>query len=154
MAGEVARQRRPRKRTVPDRYEEFMTGKLTVEDLDDEEIARMQLRSADGSFRGRPPGVIPRELATAFKREQQRRFQQFIAEAVPAAQRAVIELVNSRRLQPGDATRLKAAEAILERFAGKVPDKVEVSAEISTFESVMGEILVDIEEEDDEFHPK
>ena len=127
-----------------------MDGTLSVEDLDDEEVQRMQLRASDGSFKGGRPQSLPRELVTAIQREQQKRFQQFINEAVPAAQRAVLELVNSKKLMPGDATRLKAAEMVLERFAGKTPDRIEVKAEVTQFEGIAADILVDVEEEDED----
>jgi hypothetical protein len=144
---------------TPERYQAFIRGEIDISDLDDEEVQRMQLRSADGSFRGRPPGVIPREFILALKREQQVRFQAWIDEAVPAAQRAILELVNSKRLQPGDATRLKAAQEIIDRFAGKVSDNVNISAEVTTWEAnkdliYAAEIVNDATEEDDEFTAK
>ena len=92
---------------------------------------------------------LPREFVRAIQVEQQRRFHQWIAKNLEDAQKAVMELVNSKSLTPGDATRLKAAQEIIERFAGKTPDRVEVKAEISHFESTIADIVVDIDEEED-----
>lgn len=133
----------------PERYRAFIDGELTVEDLDDEEISRAQLRASDGTFRGGVPMSLPREFVRAIQVEQQRRFHQWIAKNLEDAQKAVMELVNSKSLTPGDATRLKAAQEIIERFAGKTPDRVEVKAEISHFESTIADIVVDIDEEED-----
>jgi hypothetical protein len=134
----------------PERYRAFIDGELTVEDLDDEEIQRMQLRSERGTFQGRPPVSLPREFIMAMQVEQQRRFKHWINVAVPEAQKAILELTKSRNLSPGDATRLKAAEMIIERFAGKTPDKIEVKAEVSVFDQTLSDIIVDLDEEEAE----
>ena len=136
----------------PERYRAFISGELSVEDLDDEEIQRMLLRNERGTFQGRPPISLPREFIRAFQVEQQRRFQNWINTHVEDAQKAIIELVNSKSLSPGDATRLKAAQEILERYAGKTPDKIEVKAEVSVFEETAAEAVIieaDLEEDDD-----
>ena len=112
----------------------------------------MQLRNERGTFQGRPPVSLPREFVQAIRVEQQRRFQHWINTVVPEAQKAVMELVKSNKLQPGDATRLKAAQEILERYAGKTPDKIEVRAEVSVFEETAAEAVIieaDLEEDDD-----
>lgn len=134
----------------PERYRAFIDGDLTVEDLDDEEVQRMQLRNERGTFQGRPPISLPREFIRALQVEQQRRFQHWINTVVPEAQKAVLELVKSRNLSPGDATRLKAAQEVLERYAGKTPDRVEVKAEVSVFDAAVSEIVVDLDEEEAE----
>lgn len=135
----------------PERYRAFIDGEITVEDLDDEEVQRMQLRNERGTFQGRPPVSLPREFIMAIRMEQQRRFQHWINTVVPEAQKAVLELVKSRNLTPGDSTRLKAAQEILERYAGKTPDRVEVKAEVTTFEANMNDVVIeaDLEEEDE-----
>ena len=153
MAGKGVAKRRKHFSSIappPERYRAFIDGELTVEDLDDEEIQRMQLRAADGTFRGGRPISLPREFIMAIQVEQQRRFKHWVATAVPEAQKAVLELTKSRNLTPGDATRLKAAEMILERFAGKTPDKIEVKAEVSVFDQTLSEIVVDLDEEEAE----
>ena len=130
----------------PERYRAFIDGDLTVEDLDDEEIQRMQLRNERGTFQGNPPVSLPREFIQAIRIEQQRRFAHWINTTVPGAQKAVVELMNSKKLMPGDATRLKAAQEIIERYAGKTPDRIEVKAEITNFEASINEIVVDLDE--------
>lgn len=138
--------------SVSPRMQALLDGAITVEDLDDEEILRGQLRSADGSFKGRPTNYLPRELAMAWQREGQKRHQVWVTETVPLAQKTIVKLMSSGMLSPADATKLKAAQWVLERFGGKTPDRVEVKAEVQTWEHVVEDILVDVEEDDDGFN--
>lgn len=148
--GSEVQKRRKRMQPPPARYQAFMDGDLTVDDLDDEEVQRMQLRASDGSFRGGIPHALPREFLNAIRMEQQKRFAHWVNTVIPEAQKTVVELMQSKKLQPGDATRLKAAQEILERFAGKTPERVEVKAEVSVFEQTLSDIIVDFDSEDDE----
>lgn len=138
--------------TVSDRMQKFMDGTLLPEDFDDDEVHRMQLRDKNGSFTGRPSRAIPRELAQAFRAQQQMRLMAWFAEQIPLAQKATMELLNSRHLAPGDATRLRAAESIFERVIGKVQANSEMHVTVSkekSYEDVLEGVLVDVEAEDD-----
>lgn len=130
---------------VADRLEMLISGKLTIEELDDDEIRRMQLRDKNGDFKGRPPKWIPREFALALRSEHARRFSREMSEMVPDALNAIRELVNSKHLAPGDATRLKAAEAILERNFGKIIAQQEINLTVEkgkSFDEFADEVLV------------
>lgn len=156
MSGGVARRpTKPRKQTRIDttRLDLLLSGELSISDLDDEEIRRMQLRNAQGDFRGRAPLYIPREMAMAFRQEFFVRFQRDMNEAVPDAMRAISEMVNSRHLMPGDSTRLRAAELVLERVFGKVTQNVDQHVTVEkgkSFEDFVGEAIIDVEEDDEE----
>jgi hypothetical protein len=135
------------------RLDLLISGELAIEDLDDEEIRRMQLRNAQGDFRGRAPLYVPREMALAFRQEHFRRFQNEMAELVPDALRAIKEQLNSRHLAPGDATRLRAAELVLERNFGKVTQNVDQHVTVDkgkSFEDFVGEAIIDVEPEEDD----
>ncbi|UVF61333.1 hypothetical protein SEA_SPARCETUS_4 [Microbacterium phage Sparcetus] len=152
MAGEVARRPRKIKRVEITRLDKLISGELTVEDLDDEEIQRMQLRNNQGDFRGRAPLYIPRELAMAFRQEHFRRFSREMQEMTPIAIKAIKELATSRHLMPGDATRLRAAELILERNFGKVTQSIDSHVTVDkgkTFDDFVGEAIIDVEEDDE-----
>lgn len=134
------------------RLDLLISGELSIEDLDDEEIRRMQLRNSAGDFRGRAPLYIPREMAMAFRQEHFRRFQKEMAELVPDAIRAIKEQLNSRHLAPGDATRLRAAELVLERNFGKVTQNVDQHVVVDkgkSFEDFVGDAIIDVEPEED-----
>lgn len=110
------------------RYAEFLNGKITVEDLDDEELAAGRLKAKDGTFRGRPPMVIPNELVQAMKREWLGRAQEKLQKALlEHGIGTMVELAKDPLVDP--AVRLRASQMIVERTMGKVPDKIEVAAE-------------------------
>ena len=91
-------------------------------------------------------------MAMAFRQEHFRRFQAEMAEIVPDAIRAVREQVNSRHLSPGDATRLRAAELVLERVFGKVTQNVDSHVVVDkgkTFEDFVGDAIIDVEEDEE-----
>lgn len=135
---------------VPDRYEAFLVGELTVADLDDEEIYRGQIRNVHGDFRGRPPKLVPREFATALQQEVARRFSAEIAALVPDAIKAIQTVLNKKHPQPGDGAVVNAAFKVLERFAGKVPETMNLKAEITSWEKHMTEVVVDYTVDDEE----
>ena len=140
-----------RVRTESERMRMWMSGELKAEDLTDEEVYRGQLMDKDGHFKGRPTLVIPRELAMAFRTESQKRLMQWFQEQVPLAQKATQELLQSRHLAPGDATRLRAAEGVFERVIGKVGQETHLVVDKgSSFDDVLEGVLVDVEAEDDE----
>lgn len=150
--GAVARRKPTRKVIELTRLDKLISGELSIEDLDDEEIRKMQLRNNVGDFRGRPPLYIPRDMAMAFRQEHFRRFGKEMAEIVPDAMRAIKELLNSRHLSPGDATRLRAAELVLERNFGKVTQNVDQHVVVDkgkTFEDFVGDAIIDVEEDDE-----
>jgi hypothetical protein len=133
------------------RLQLLLDGTLTIEELDDEEIRRMQLKDSTGSFKGRPPLWIPHSLALAFKQEFFRRFQSELGEMIPDAMKAIKEQLNSRHLSPGDATRLRAAELVIDRVFGKVTQNVDQHVTLDkgkSFEDFVGDALVDVEEEE------
>lgn len=136
---------------VPDRYTGFITGELSVEDLDDEEVMRGQLRSRNGDFVGRKPNAIPREFMVAIQIEQQKRFQDGLNPLVLDALNTLQYVMQpGYRAQPGDAAKVKAATYIIDRFAGKTPENVQLKAEVSTrFENIANEILIDVDDSDD-----
>lgn len=122
------------------RYAQFLSGVITVEDLDDDELAQGRLKASDGTFRGRPPRVIPSEMVQAMRREWLKRANARLAEAL--LERGIGTLVELAKDSPDDSVRLRAAQAIIERTMGKVPDKIEVAAE-DPVETLFRKILND-----------
>lgn len=139
----------------PARYQAFIDGVLTVEDLDDDEVFKLRLRNKDGSFSGRPPISLPNVFLEAMRREQHKRFTANMAAKVAAAEATIDRLMDPAHV-PGasDATAFKAAQFVIERFAGKTPDNVNIKAEVtSKWDDAMDDVIieVDVEEEDDDF---
>ena len=121
-----------------ERWQAFMEGKLTVQDMDDDELARGQFKARDGTFRGRPPKTIPRDFATQLSRELLKRADSKLRERlILAIETLTQEMINGDR--SGD--RIRAANILLERVMGKVPERVVVSAGRPEWESAVDELL-------------
>lgn len=123
------------------RYAQFMAGNITVDDLDDEELAAGRLKASDGTFRGRPPTVIPQQMVAAMRREWLSRAEGKLREALMQhGIGTLVELAGNDTIDP--AVRLRASEKIIERTMGKVPDKVQFAAE-DPVEALFRRILAD-----------
>ena|SRR5687768_7469571 len=106
------------------RYQDLIDGTLLVEDLTTEELAKGKLMDKDGTFRGRPPKFLPRQLVDAMRSEHHRRINAALEESLSDTVKTMRRIMNDET-QDG-ATRLKAAIYVYERFMGKTPDRVEV----------------------------
>lgn len=110
------------------RYAQLVAGTLSVEDLDDDELAKGQLKASDGTFRGRPPTVVPVELVQAMRREWLARAEARLREALlDKGIGTLTELAGNKTIDP--AVRLRAADKLIERTMGKVPDRVHIAAD-------------------------
>jgi hypothetical protein len=98
-----------------------------VDDLDEEELARGQLRADDGSFVGRPPTLVPREFLLACQREQKRRFEIIFGSEVLGIARSYVELCKSNAIPEKD--RAKMMQYAMERIFGPIPRDIRVSQE-------------------------
>jgi hypothetical protein len=113
---------------VPGRYAKLLSGELSVDDLDDEELSRGQLRSADGKFNGYAPRVVPQVMLQAMRREWMERANSRLRQALmEKGIGTLVRLAGDENVDP--SVRLRAAQTIMDRTMGKVPDKVELTAE-------------------------
>lgn len=125
---------------VTGRYALFLSGKITVEDLDDDELAQGRLKAVDGTFRGRPPKTIPADMVAAMRREWISRAEARLREAL--MEKGIGTLVDLASNAVDESVRLRAAQGIIERTMGKVPDKIHVQAE-DPVETLFRRILAD-----------
>ena len=110
------------------RYAQLYTGELKVEDLSDEELARGRLKASDGTWRGRPPKMVPAQLIQAMRKEWLGRAESRLRSALmDSGIGTLVELAADKTIDPG--VRLRAAQTIMDRTMGKVPDKVTISAD-------------------------
>ncbi len=105
------------------RWHQLLDGDINVEDLETEELQRMQTKDAIGAFGGRAPQV-PHRLARAMKAELLNRGQAIIDGAYTDAVTLLHDIVKDRKARHGD--RIKAAQLIVERSAGRMPETVRV----------------------------
>lgn len=110
-------------------------GEISVEDMDDEEIARMQFRDRNGGWSGQTPAAVPRELIDEMRKEFFKRMNAHLTGMTPSAMHALQQIVNDSKVSASD--RLKAVNMILERTIGKVPDKMEISTGDKPFEVLL-----------------
>lgn len=141
MATERVPFKRKRPTQASPRMQQLIDGEITVEDLDDEELRRGQLRDKNGEFKGRPPLLVPREFYEAITREMLERGNATMRSHMEASIGVIAELMVNKRTPARE--RLAAAQYMLERTAGKIPEKQIVQASISKWEKVLDEVTFD-----------
>lgn len=107
------------------RYKQYLAGQITVDDLDDEELASCGFRAINGTIY--KPRNVPRELVQAFtKAVFDRATQELRANVVRAAQ-TMAEIMQDKTVEPD--VRLKAATTLIERNLGKTPTVVQITGQ-------------------------
>lgn len=129
------RVRKDEKPTATTRYKQFLDGDLTVDDLDDEELACCGFRASDGRIY--KPKNVPRELSNAFQKAIYERAQEELRALTVDAAKTVGEIMKNKTNEPD--IRLKAALSLIERNLGKTPTNVVVSQD-KPFEVVFDDI--------------
>ncbi|AZS12538.1 terminase small subunit [Mycobacterium phage DrLupo] len=103
-----------------DRVQKFLSGFLSVEELDDDEVLNGYVRNDDG----RP--IQSKHLHKRFQQEMTKelmaRMQRFMQMKLPNMLKVLADLAESDFVEPAD--RFKAATWLAERVLGKVPDVV------------------------------
>jgi hypothetical protein len=129
-------------------YQEVKLGEYTwaefCDGLDEEELARGQLKAHDGTFTGRPPSFVPREFLLACQREQKRRFEEIFGSEVIGMAKTYIELCKDTGIPAKD--RAKLLQYAMERVFGGIPKQVMVTAE-QPWEQMMVNVVSDADDE-------
>lgn len=118
------------------RYRQFMAGQLTVDDLEDEELAACGFRASNGSIF--KPKNVPRELAQAFTRAIYERAQVELRSLTVEAAQTMGEIMKNKTVEPD--IRLKAALSIVERNLGKTPQVLAIT-DTKAYEEVFDGIM-------------
>jgi hypothetical protein len=119
------------------RFQKFLSGFIKVEELDDEEIARGQLRDKNGGFSATAPAMIPTSLKDQMMKELFKRGDQIMRDSYLAALTTLQDISVGSAYEPAD--RIKASTYLIERLAGKTPDVV-VHTQDKPWEVVMSGI--------------
>lgn len=119
------------------------TWQQFVESLDDEEVGRCQLKSADGGFTGRPPSFVPREFALAAGRELKRRFDEIFKKDVTGIAREYVRLAQDKSIPAKD--RAKMMQYAMERIMGGIPKEIFFTQE-QPWETVVTTIVANEEQ--------
>ncbi len=127
------------------------SGELKVEDLSWAELKGgfVYVRDTDGNvLTEEQPELIPKafyqQLTRALIQRAEMEFRLYYDDAM----KAITELVKNPRTPARE--RLAAAQYVIERCIGKIPDKQLVDVTVSEFQSIVdsGELIVDVEVED------
>lgn len=123
-------------------------GKVTmrefVKTLTPEELVRGQMKASDGSFRGAPPKWVPSEFHAECTRELLKRGDQLWREAYLEAIKVYSTIAADASVEPQH--RLKAAQYVIERIAGKTPEKVELTV-AQPWETLISGIVAEAEDD-------
>lgn len=128
------------------RWEMYLSGDLTIDQWDDQELARMQTRSFHGDFQGRPPTLKPnmiREIKAELLRRGERDFSKYGIAAI----KVVARIMNDPMERAAD--RLRAANIFLERCYGKVPETVKLAV-VEAWQEDIDKVMSVWSEEDSE----
>jgi hypothetical protein len=105
------------------RYQQFLVGDITTDDLDDEELTSFGFRKSNGGIF--KPKRVPREMVNAFTKAI---YDRALVELRVHTVRAAETLAGIMTDKSNDAAiRLKAAEAILDRNLGKATQVVAIT---------------------------
>lgn len=130
-------------RWVSPRADAIRRQEIRVEDLDDEELIRGQVRDADGHFRHGPLRQIPREFHDELMRRILDRGMEKLRSSYLAAIDVIVDgIVEDRSVDI--RLRYDAAKYVIERLAGRTPERVEVGVEMKKWETVMTKIIKEI----------
>ena len=108
-----------------------ITMEQFVEGLSNEELVRGQVKDKNGRFAGRPPQWVPRAFHRACLNELLRRGKTLWQENYLQAIEVMTQIANGQGAG-ADApakVRLQAAQFVIERLEGKVPEKVIIESE-------------------------
>lgn len=115
-----------------------------VKTLTPEELVRGQMKAHDGTFKGRPPKWIPADFYQACIRELLSRGEEMWREAFFESIQVFADIARDPKVAAKD--RMKAAQYVVERVAGKTPERIEV-ATVQPWEQIIGGIVAEAEDE-------
>lgn len=121
---------------VKTRAQMLIEGIIDVSELDNEELARKRTRNRSGEFSGRRP-EFPEKILLAMEREYNARFVEGMRALLQPAQDTIKSLMQNA---DKDSVRLAAAQAVLDRVVGKVPDKQIIDQHTTVHSSLDAEI--------------
>jgi hypothetical protein len=133
----------PRDPDYVSRRQQFVDGTLKVEDLDDEELDKLQFKDRHGRFTGRPPALSTAQSRALHAEWRKRIARRFEAEAVNAME-VMRQIMTSRGAK--DTDRLRAAEMMLARSLGRETQTVVNVA--ATWEDFEEGTVVEVDRED------
>lgn len=124
---------------------QLLEGDIDVADLDDEELMRGEFRDQSGSLRSSNK-LIPKTMHQELMRRILHRGTERIRSDFFSAIDTVTEIMKDSTVDP--AVRLRAANIIIDRVAGKVADKIDLTVDVRKYEHVITEIVREMPDDD------
>lgn len=121
-------------------------GKIPWDEVTDEELGKASMRDGTGGWRHNPAGKTPRKMVPELTRRLKERYDDRLRQELLGAQQVFIDIMYDTAANPAD--RMKAAVRVEERLLGKVPDKVEVIAQVKPWEGLIEGVLTDVPDGD------
>jgi hypothetical protein len=128
-------------------YRKINAGEITmkefVKSLSPEELARGQMKDKNGGWSGAPPKWVPAELHQECVRELLRRGDELWRSSYVQAIETMTKIATTDGIEVKD--RMKAAIYVIERLAGKTPERVELSV-VDPWEQIVTGIVAEAED--------
>ncbi len=121
----------------------IMRGEMDLTAWSDEELLRGQQKNKNGQWTGRPPSVVPTAVHQELARRRMSKAYELLRENVVGAVEVAAEVMTNKEVDNG--TRLKAAELIINRVLGKLPEHVTLEVaqqEEPAFKRILSTALV------------
>lgn len=137
-------------RLLTPRMRDLAEGRLSIEDLDFEELTRGQLRDSRGGFSGAKPAVLPREWHDKLAAEIVKGAEAQFRKNYQMTMDTLVELVKNPRTPARE--KLAAVIYMQERTIGRIVEKRETKTEVTVFDQLVesGELLMDLGELDED----
>jgi len=138
---------------VPTRYQQYVDGSLTAADLTLDELTRGKLMDRNGNFSGQYPAIMPSGLQSAMIRELQKRMNDRFRNHAFDAIDKIVEVMETgegeqvSQFQKRGTGQFKAAQYIVERIIGKIPNEMNINQNTTVWEGVQESqgLFVDVE---------
>lgn len=124
---------------VAPRVDQLRKGTLRIADLTDDELSRGQVMDSDGVFRGGPKRKIPAEFHAELMRRIIMRGGDTLRGNYLTAVDTLVDVMKDEEVDA--ALRVNVAKYIVERLAGKTPERVEMTVEAKPWQSVLQGII-------------
>lgn len=113
-----------RTETKNQRYVAFLEGRLSADQLDDEELMRGQIREDSGRF-GKGTNMVPRKMLNQLQKTTVARTNDELRKNAFKSAESLTDIATNKAYEPKD--RLKAAMYLLDRVLGKTPQQVTIT---------------------------
>lgn len=134
-------------RLMSDRMKDLVEGRISIDDLDDEEVLRGELRDKNGNFTGQKSALVPRQFHDAVRRRIIQDTDMLLRKDYQAVVANLVRIATDPRVAARE--QLAAAQYVMERVIGKIPEKMEIKTETTIFQQQLetGGFLVDLDDD-------